>query len=101
MRLSGPDINREDIRPKPLPPRHAAFKGQVSRIVLEILRTSTGPVFTPDLARHIMEERSLNTSDKRLVLIIQKRVGACLRHLRSAGIVHSEQDRGKRASWQH
>ena len=31
LRLFVPDIDLEDIRPKPFPPRNAAFRGEVSR----------------------------------------------------------------------
>jgi hypothetical protein len=100
IRLFQPDIDLDEIKPKPLPPRHSAFKGEVSRIVLSILRDAKGPVSTPDLALHIMEDRSLNTADKRLVTIIQKRVGACLRNLRIKGLVRSEQPPGNSTMWE-
>src|SRR5689334_15151575 len=60
IRLFSPDIDLEDVRPKALPPRHAAFKGQVSRIRMTILRDAKAPILTNELARHIMEERGLN-----------------------------------------
>ncbi|NQU72466.1 MAG: hypothetical protein HQ514_18090 [Rhodospirillales bacterium] len=34
------DIELVDIKPKPLPPRHAAFRGEVSRIVFAALRAA-------------------------------------------------------------
>ncbi len=40
LRLFKPDIDLEEIRPKPLPPRHHAFKGEVSRIVLDTLEAT-------------------------------------------------------------
>ncbi len=36
LRLFDPDIALEEIRPKPLPPRHGAYKGEVVRLVLGI-----------------------------------------------------------------
>ena len=36
-----------------------------------------------------MAERGLNASDKRLVRLVGKRVGACLRHQRERGLVRS------------
>ena len=30
IRLFVPDIDLEDIKPKPMPPRHAAYKGEIS-----------------------------------------------------------------------
>jgi hypothetical protein len=89
LRLFVPDIDLEEIRPQPVPPRHAAFKGEVSRIVLAALREATKPMTTQELARHVMAERGLNTADKRLVKLVGKRVGACLRHWRNRGVATS------------
>lgn len=55
-----------------MPPRHAAFKGEVSRIVFKTLRTADGPVTSRDIALRLMEERSLNPSDKELSVIMVK-----------------------------
>ena len=63
--------------------------GELSRIVLSALRQSDKPLTTHDLAQHVMAERGLNTADKRLVKVIGKRVGACLRHHRNRGLVRS------------
>ena len=38
LRMFDPDIELDEIRPKPLPPRHHAFKGQVTRSILAMLR---------------------------------------------------------------
>jgi len=100
IRLFAPDIDLDEIRPKPLPPRHSAFKGEVSRIVMDILRDAGKPLSTPDLTLHVMEDRSLNTGDKRLVTLIQKRVGACLRNLRIRRVVQSTETRGKAVLWE-
>jgi hypothetical protein len=89
LRLFVPDIDLEEIRPQPVPPRHAAFKGEVSRIVLGALREAKEPMTTQQLAQHVMGERGLNTADKRLVRLVGKRVGACLRHWRQRGSVTS------------
>ncbi len=88
------------IRPKPLPPRHHAFKGAVSRIVLSALRQSDKPLTTHDLAQHVMAERGLNTADKRLVKVVSKRAGACLRHHRARGVLRSAQGPGRYRLWE-
>ena len=95
IRLFQPNIDLEEIRPKPLPPRHHAFKGEVTRIVLDTLRQSDKPMTSQELARHVMAERGLNTADKRLVQVIGKRVGACLRHWRCKGVVLSQKGTGQ------
>ena len=99
IRLFKPDIDLEEIRPKPLPPRHHAFKGEVTRIVLDTLRQSDKPMTSQELAQHVMAERGLNTADKRLVRLIGKRVGACLRHWRNKGAVGSEKGAGPALVW--
>ena len=34
IRMFDPDIDLTEVKPKPMPPRHAAYKGEVARIVL-------------------------------------------------------------------
>lgn len=80
--------------------RHHAFKGEVSRIVLSALRQSDKPLTTHDLAQHVMGERGLNTADKKLVRMIGKRVGACLRHQRDKELVRSEAGSGQFVLWE-
>jgi hypothetical protein len=89
IRIFCPDIDLEDVRPRPFPPRHAAYKGEIAPIVLGTLRDATKPITTADLAQHVMASRGMNTADKKLVHIMTKRVGACLRHHRATGLVHS------------
>ncbi len=89
LRLFEPDIELDDIKPKPMPPRHAAFRGEVSRIVFGALRAAPGPLTAQQIAQHVMAERGLNTSDTRLIKLIGKRVGSTLRHYRSKGVVRS------------
>lgn len=40
IRLFDPEINLDEIRPRPLRPRHAALRGELSRITLDALKTS-------------------------------------------------------------
>jgi hypothetical protein len=94
-----PDIKLDEIRPRPLPPRHPAFKGEVSRAVFSALRNSNVPMTAPELAQHLMAERGLDTSNKKLVRLMGKRVAACLRHHRKRGIVVSDGDAGKFLVW--
>jgi hypothetical protein len=99
IRLFRPDIDLEEIRPKPLPPRNQAFRGEVSRLILGALRQSRAPLTTQDLARHVMAEQGLNTADKRQVRTVGKRVGSSKRHLRSRGLVRSERGSGQCSIW--
>jgi len=76
LRLFAPDIDLEDIKPRPLPAKHAGFRGEVSRIILTALRKAGRPMTAQELAQQVMVDRGLNTSDKRLVLTMSKRAGA-------------------------
>lgn len=100
LRLFEPEIELEDIKPKPFPPRHAAFKGEVARIVLGALRESNGPMTAQQLAQHFMAERGMNTADKKLVKTIGKRIGACLRHHRGKGLLRSISGPGPLLLWE-
>src|SRR4051812_8749627 len=72
LRLFDPDIELSEIKPKPLPPRHAAYKGEVARIVLSTLRQAGRPCSTQELTMHVMAERGMNTADTRLVKTVSK-----------------------------
>jgi len=100
LRLFKPDIELADIKAKPMPPRHAAYKGEVARIVLGTLRDAKRACSTQELTMHVMAERGMNTADKRLVKTIGKRVGACLRHHRVKGLIRSIDGLGDRLAWE-
>jgi hypothetical protein len=100
LRMFDPDIELEAIKPKPLPPRAAAYKGEVARIVLGTLRDAKRACSTQELAMHVMAERGMNTADKRLVKTVTKRVGACMRHHRNKGLVRSKGGLGDRLVWE-
>jgi len=89
LRIFKPDIDLEEIKPQPLPPRHAAFKGQVTQAVFKYLREAKGPLTSKQMAEMLMKERGLNTLDKKLVVLITKRVGAGLKHYRGRGLLRS------------
>lgn len=99
IRIFQPDIDLDEIRPKPLPPRHAAFKGEISRAILGALRESGEALTVKDLTLRVMAARSLNTADQKLALTVQKRVGAALRHLRARGRINSESGRRSGLRW--
>ena len=93
-----PNIELDDIKPKRMPPRHAAYKGEVARIVAGTLRTAKRACSpSQELTMHAMTERGMNTADKRLVKTVGKRVGACLRQRRTKGLIRSVDGVGR---WQ-
>ena len=100
LRMFDPDIQLAEIKPKPLPPRHAAYKGEVARIVLGTLRDANRPLSSQELTMHVIAERGMNTADKRLVRTISKRVNACLRHHRAKGLLKSSSGLGEWLMWE-
>lgn len=94
IRLFDPNADLAEIKPKPMPPRHAAVKGDVVRAVLATLRASTRPMTQRELALVVMAERGLNVGDQRMVVLFGKRVGACLRWHRHKGLVESHRGAG-------
>jgi hypothetical protein len=100
IRIFDPDIELSEIKPRPVPVRHAAYKGEVSRLILGALRDSKRPCTRHELAMHVMAERGLNTSDKQLVRSVSLRVGASLRHNRNKGLVRSAGGIGTRLAWE-
>ena len=99
IRLFAPDIDLEEIRPKPVPPRHTAFHGEISRVILNTLRETGLALTTKDIALRVMTERNLNAADPRLTRTVQKRVGASLRNLRARRLVVSVTGAGSNLRW--
>jgi hypothetical protein len=76
IRLFAPDIDLDEIRPKPLPARNHAFRGEMSRTVLNALRQARKPLPAYEIALLFMTSRGLATADRPLLRVIHKRVGA-------------------------
>ncbi len=89
IRMFDPEIDLDEVKPKPLPARSPAFRGEISRIVLSTLRKVGKPLPTHEITLTVMAARSLNVADKPLLKVLTKRVGACLRLHREKGLVRS------------
>jgi hypothetical protein len=89
IRLFDPNIDLDEVRPKALPARNTAFRGEVARLVLTCLRKAGAPLPLNEITLHVMTGRMLNTDDKPLMRVLSKRVGAALRHNRHKGLVAS------------
>jgi len=85
IRLFRPDIDLEEIKPSPLPPRHSAFKREMSRVILGALRNTGRAMISRELAHYVMAERRMNVADKQLVRTTQKHIDACLKHYKHNG----------------
>lgn len=100
IRLFDPNIDLEEIKPKPLPARNTVFRGEVSRIVLTGLRKAQRPLPTHEVTLQVMVARSLSAADKPLLRVLTKRVGACLRGHREKGLVRSMDGPGRSVLWE-
>jgi hypothetical protein len=99
IRLFDPDADIDDIKPK-LPPRFQAFKGEVSRLVLNALRKSEKPMPVSDLTLIVAAGRGINPDDKPFMRVLSRRVGACLRNLRKKGLVRLMRPPGSLGLWE-
>jgi hypothetical protein len=84
IRLFDPDADTSRI--KRYPTKHRATKGEVVRFVLSSLRTAGKPLTSLDITLAMLERRKLKADDATIVLM-RKRVGACLTSLKSKGVI--------------
>jgi hypothetical protein len=95
-----PDFKVESIKPKAFrPPKDWAHRGQMSRVVLSILRQAAEPMSSRDIALEMLVTRALDKSDQRLMRLMTKRVGVALRIQRDNGLVEAEQGTGQFVLW--
>ena len=50
IHIFDPSIELEEIKVRPVPPKHHAFRGEVSRIVLATLKNAKRPLTTAEIA---------------------------------------------------
>lgn len=93
-----PSIELHEIRNRTVPPRHHAFRGEVTRIVLAALKEGH-PLTTQQVAHRVMVERGLDPTDKRLAQLMFRRAGACLKLWRQRGIVARSPGPGRLMLW--
>lgn len=99
IRVFDPEADLSDIKPK-LPPRFQAFKGEVTRLVLNALRKSDKPLPVSDLTLIVAAGRGINSDDKPFMRVLSRRVGACLRNLRKKKLVQMTRPPGSLGLWQ-
>jgi len=97
IRIFDPDASLG--RAKPVPAAHAAFRGEMRRDVLTVLRSARGELLTSlDIARRIVVLRTL-PEDQETVSMIRKRVGAAMWKLKQKGIVAEVPQAGDYKGW--
>ena len=95
-----PAFHVEAIRPKAFrPPADWANRGQMSRVVLSILRQAAEPLTTRDIALELLISRAMDKRDQKLLRLMTKRVGVALRTQRENGVVASDQGPGQFQLW--
>ena len=96
-----PGFKVETIQPKAFrPPKDWANRGEMTRLVLSILRQASEPLTARDIAFQLLTERALNRQDQRLLRVMRSRVACALRLQRDKGVVRSEQGPGQYMLWQ-
>lgn len=101
LSIFDPSIPAETIKPKAFrPPSDWSNYGQMTRVVLNILRSSSEPLTTRDVALQMLVERALNKDDKRLLNLMTKRVAVALRRQRDVEVVRSVQGPGMWLMWE-
>lgn len=100
IRLFAPDCDVALAQPKPFPPRHRAFKGELQRFVLGALRAAAEPLTTLEIGIKVVKCRGLDPNDPRAVSLMRKRVGACLLKLKGKGLVQDVAGIGIYKGWE-
>ena len=101
IKLFDADYRVEAIKPKGFrPPSEWANRGEMSRLVLDILRQAAEPLTTQDIARELIVSRGLDSGDQKLLRKMTKRVGVALRVQRDNGLALSEQGEGLFMVWE-
>jgi hypothetical protein len=100
IRQFDPDYKVEEIKPKGFrPPSDWANRGEMSRVVLDVLRRAKELLTTQEVAKEIMKARGLPMNDAKLLRRMTKRAGVALRAQRNNGLVRSSQGDGLFMMW--
>lgn len=98
--LFDPSYEIASIKPKAFrPPEDWSKRGEMTRLILGILRKATEPLTSADIAAQLIAERALEPTEK-LQRLMTKRVGVALRGLRDRDIAASEAGPGQSVLWQ-
>ena len=96
-----PSITIEAIKPRAFrPPADWSKRGEMSRLILSVLRCAAEPLTARDIAFELIVERALDKTDQRLIRLMAKRVAVALRHQKDNGLVRSHQGPGQYNLWE-
>lgn len=93
------DAKADTSRIARYPTKHRAKKGEVVRLVLRMLKQSEMPLTALDIVHEQIKERGLRADDD-TVVIMRKRVGACLTKLKTDGHVRNAPSSGLYKLWE-
>lgn len=98
LRLYAPEVKPESIAPKAVRKRNDWFKpGELSRMVLDILRVAPAPMTGREIAAEVMQRRGLDAGDARTAHLVGKLVHNAVTR-QAADLVEKVMD-GKVAAW--
>jgi hypothetical protein len=98
LRLCAPDVVPEEIAPKAVRKRNDWFKpGELSRMVLDVLRIASAPMTVRDIAVEVMQRRGLDTTDARTGKLVTKLVHNAV--TRQAADLVERVENGKVTAW--
>jgi hypothetical protein len=101
IHLFAPDMPVEAIKPKSFrPPKDWANRGEMSRVILSVLRQASEPLTTRDIALELLVTRALDKNDQKLLRLMTKRVGVALRGQKDSGRVRDTQGPGQYKLWE-
>ena len=96
-----PEYRIDTIKPKAFrPPEDWSKRGQMTRIILGILRQASEPMTARDIGLQLILERGLGQDDQKLVRLMAKRCGVALRGMRDRGIAQSAEGPGQCVLWE-
>ena len=100
IRIFDPDADITLHRPKVYPTKHGAFRGEMRRFVMRALREATAPITSLEIAKEVVVGRGLSLEDERTVILVRKRVGACLWVLKGLNVVRQVPSKGEYKMWE-
>jgi len=93
------DPNADTSRVKRYPTKHRAQKGEMARFVLVMLKQATAPLTSLEITQAQIKARGLKADDQTVVLM-RKRVGACLTAQQAKAVVRSVPMEGPYKGWE-
>ena len=100
IRLFDPEYALSSIRSKRPRGPDVARPGEMSRLVLGVLREATEPLPTPEIAARLMAGRGMDQGSRSAVRNVTKRVGMALGHQEQRGMVRSQAEPGRVLLWE-